>query len=379
MRSAGPCGSALLFLEENLKYFSASSKLQQINAVLSSPENAVKSFIARPLFRSFLLLVSFYLVLPTTPVLSASAESMSLDDAVHQLAERFASIPNLRGPLHLEFLQDATFEAETGKDWQVNFRKEIENQHLALTEDRAATLLRVGLAETPTQLVLSAATQVAGKEEVRFFVVPRTSFRAANLPVAPIRVERQLVFQSPDRILDASSLWNGSEVGMAVLAYRNSTLSVLRIDSSGQLTQTIPLAAAGTQLSRDPRGELTVRANDGVALLPNKSCEFTWTASTEAKCHAPKLEWRSSTILTPSCDPGGWKLLADGSDWTVSDVLQVEPDGPLHQGSAVLISDFPGPILSINGEQNPASALVVTKNLRTGNYEVYKISLACGN
>jgi hypothetical protein len=342
-------------------------------------ENAVKSFIARPLFRSFLLLLSFDLILSAPPIRSAPAESLSMDDAVHELAERIAAIPNLRGPLRLQFFQDANFEAETGKDWQETLSKEIGSHHLALTEDPTATLLRVGLAETPTQLVLSAATRVADKEEVRFFVLPRTSFRAANLPVAPIRIERQLVFQSPDRILDASSLWNGVEVGMAVLAYRNSALSVLRVDASGQLTQTISLAAAGIQLPRDPRGELTVRANDGVALFPNKSCEFTWTASAEAKCHAPKLEWRASTILTPSCDTGGWKLLADGSDWATPDVLQVVPDGPLRQGSEALLSDFPGPILSINGEQNPASALVVTKNLRTGNYEVYKITLACGN
>lgn len=332
----------------------------------------------RPLLRNFLLLL-LLLVFSAKPALSGPPENISLDDAVRQFAERIATIPNLHGPLRLQFLQDANFAADTGKDWQESFRKELEKHHLTLTEDPATTLLRVGLAETPTQLVFSASAHVAEKDEVRFLTVPRTAFRPANLPVAPIRIERQLVYQSPDRILDASSWWNGSEGGMALLAYRGAELSVLRLDTTGEVKQSVSLTAAGARLSRDPRGELTVRASDAAVLLPGKSCEFTWSTPAETKCHSAKPTWRAPTVLTPSCGAGGWKLLADGSDWSTPDVLQVVPDGSSQEGSAALLSDFPGPILNISGEQNLASALVLTRNLRTGNYEVYKINLACGN
>jgi hypothetical protein len=339
----------------------------------------VRPKLDRPLLRSFLLLLLLFLVFSAKPALSGPPENISLDDAVRQFAERIATIPNLHGPLRLQFLQDANFAADTGKDWQEFFRKELEKHHLTLTEDPAATLLRVGLAETPTQLVFSASAHVAEKDEVRFLTVPRTAFRAANLPVAPIRIERQLVYQSPDRILDASSLWNGSEGGMALLAYRGAELSVLRLDTTGEVKQSVSLTAAGARLSRDPRGELTVRASDAAVLLPGKSCEFTWSTPAETKCHSAKPTWRAPTVLTPSCDAGGWKLLADGSDWSTPDVLQVVPDGSSQEGSAALLSDFPGPILNISGEQNLASALLLTRNLRTGNYEVYKINLVCGN
>lgn len=335
--------------------------------------------LPRPLLRYFSLFLALFLAFSAVPVHTMVADNTSLDDAISQFAERVATIPNLVGPLRVQFFQDANFAAETGTDWQETFRKEIEKHHLVLTDDPAATPLRVGLAETPTQLVFSAGTRVSEKHEVRFLTLPRTAFRAASLPAAPIRIERQLVYQGPDRILDASSLWNGAEGGMAVLTYHNAAFSVLRLDSSGQSTQTIPLAAAVAQPSRDPRGELTIRANEGVVLLPTKSCEFTWTAPTEAKCHAPKSVWRTATVLTPSCGAGTWKLLADGADWSMPDSVQVVPDGSLRQGGAALLADFPGPILSINGEQDLASALVVTKNLGTGNYEVYKITLACGN
>jgi hypothetical protein len=351
---------------------SRSTRPRSLAPVLSSPQNAVRSFTARP-FRALLLLFSFSMSL------SGSAPDTTLDDAVHQLAERVVTIPNLRGPFHLQFLQETAFQSETGKDWQDTFRKEMQDHRIGISDDPSATPLRVGLAETPTQLVLSAAVRVADKDEVRFFAIPRSSFRAASLPVAPVRIERQLVYQTPERILDASSLWNGAEGGMAVLVAHNSELSILRIDATGQTAQTVPLGGAAAPPTRDPHGEISIRANEITVLIPAKVCDFAWAATPEVKCHAARTIWRLPTVLMPSCDAGGWKLLADGPDWSTPDALQVVPAGPLRQGSAALLSDFPGPILSINGEQNPASALVVTKNLQTGNYEVYKITLACGN
>jgi hypothetical protein len=347
--------------------------------VLSSLLNAVQPILDRPLLRNLPLLISLFLAFSPLQAHPRATENTSLEDAVRQLAERVASIPNLHGPLSLQFFQDANFAADTGKEWQEYFRKELELHRLTLSDEPVAVPLRVGLAETPTQLVFSAIARVADKDEVRLITLPRISFRATNLPVAPVRIERQLVYQSSDRILDASSRWNGAEAGMALLAYQNDELTAVRLDGSGEVKQTVSLTPAAVHPSRDPRGELTVRANDAFVLLPGKSCEFSWTAATDVKCHSAKPDWRGATVLTPSCDAGGWKLLADGSGWTSPDSLWVIPDSPLREGSAALRSDFPGPILGINGEQNPASALVVTRNLRTGNYEVYKITLACGN
>jgi hypothetical protein len=342
--------------------------------VLKSPQIAVRPFTARLLCAIFLFSFAGF---------SASPADTTLDDAVLQLAARIAAIPNIRGPFHLQFFQDAAFQSQTGKDWQDIFRKDLLSHRISLTDDPSANPLRVGVAENPTQLVLSASVHVADKDEVRFLAIPRNSFRVANLPVAPVRVERQLIYQSPDRILDASSLWNGAEGGLAVLVSHNSELSVLRIDSTGQTTQTVSLSGAGISPTRDLRGELSVRATEMTVVLPSAACDFNWSTTTsttvEAKCHPAKTIGRLPTVLTPSCDTAGWKLLADGPDWSTPDALQVVPAGTLRQGSAALISEFPGPILGINGEQNPAGALVVTKNLRTGNYEVYKITLACGN
>lgn len=310
-------------------------------------------------------------------------DSISLEAALRQLIDRFVTVPDLHGPFKLEFFQDPAFAAETGKDWEDFFRQQLESHRFSLSDSPDAALLRVGVAETPTELVLSAATRVGEKDEVRLLTFPRASFRAASLPVAPVRLEKQLVFQTSDRLLDASLLGEGTPGGMALLAYRNFELVALRIDSVGAVQQSVSLAAAGPLPSRDPRAELSLQPDSPSIVLSGKSCPFTWTATnTDIKCHPVKFVPRAPTVLTSSCDSRGWKLLADGADWTTPDLLQAVPDNPSQQGRAAILSDFPGPIISmsISAERNPSSStLIVTRNLRTGNYEVYKVTLACGN
>jgi hypothetical protein len=119
--------------------------------------------------------------------------------------------------------------------------------------------------------------------------------------------------------------------------------------------------------------------------LAGKACEFSWDSPGDAKCRADKPAasgksvWRADTLLTSPCDSSSWKVMSSPSESTGREMLQVVPDGVLRESNSAVTSEFPGPILSTNGEQNPGSTLVVARNLRTGNYEVYKITLACGD
>ena len=304
----------------------------------------------------------------------------ALDEVVRQLADRVAGIPNLRGPLRVQFFQDVAFAAETGKDWQETFRKELGKSRLTVTEDAGANLVRVGLAETPTEVVLSAGVRLNEKEEMRFVTMARTAFELPNV-VSPVRVEQQLVYQSTDRILDAKFAMDDAGAGFVVLMSRAGGLAVLRVVGAGEVKQTISLAGTGLRASRDNDGELALQANEVGAVVAGKACQFTWADAQDVACHTVKPARRGAAVLKPRCGDGSWKLAGDGTDWFSPELLQVVPDGNARKGSTALLSNFPGPILSVSagGEQNGDSALVVTRNLRTGNYEVYKVRLACGN
>lgn len=348
--------------------------------MLSSKQNSVRRILNCPLLAVPCFLLLLLLAAPGASAQTApsAATSTTLEYAVHQLADRVSSIPNFRGAVRIQFYEDAALTSETGQDWQDVFRKELEETRFTITEDAAANVLRVGLTETPTALVLSAGVRINEKEEARFAMLPRTTFRAANLPVVSVRIEKEQVFQSGERILDAGAL-TGSETGLLLLAYRGTELSVMRVDGSGVITQIVSLASAGVRTSRDSRGEVSAASYEANVILPGKRCQIGWAAAGDVKCRATKVAWRASVVLKASCDAEGWKLVADGADWSSPDLLQVVPESALRKRSAVLLSDFPGPILSISAGQSASSALVVTRNLRTGNYEVYKVTLACGN
>jgi hypothetical protein len=334
-----------------------------------------------PFFRPFAfccLLLSLSLA-PAARAQSTAQDSVTLDDALRQLADRFASTSSAHGGLfRVEFFAFGPVAAESGKDWQDFFRQQLENHHFTVTADRGAPLLRVGVAETPTELVFFAATRVGEKDEVRLLTFLRASFRVSDLPVAPVRLEKQLIYQNTDPLLDAA-FWNENSLSLLVLADHNDKLVALHVNPPDSVEQSVLLNGAGPLSSRDLQGELAWRQDSVSVLLPGKSCDFTWAASTDAKCHAVNFTPRPPVVLTPACG-GAWKLLADGADRTTPELLQAVPASAMRSRSGAIVSDFPGPIISINSEQNPsASALVVTRNLRTGIYEVYKVVLACGN
>jgi len=348
--------------------------------VLSSPNNAVflktRCSRSRNFFLGLLLLAAISFV--AKPLHAADAPS--LDDAIRQLAERIAAIPNLKGPIQLEVHDDAAFDESEGQTWKTTLRRQLDLRKLSITEEPDAPLLRVGATETPTQIVLAAELLFADHQELRIVALKRALLPSETLLASPMRIEKQLVFDSPERVLDAASATRGTADDLVVLTYRNSELTALRLDPTGSLKQAFTLSAAGFKPSRDPRAELTATETDGHLQFPGKLCEFTWAAPADVKCRATaKTFWRTLPSLASPCDSTTWKLQADGSDWTAGDLLQVVPETASHQGLAALVSDFPGPILSINSAQNSHSALVVVRNLRTGNYEVYKLALACGN
>lgn len=330
-------------------------------------------------YRFTLLLFALLFVLEAG---TAAPENDSLEQGLRQLADRIMTIPNFHGPVRLEIRAEPALGEGPGTGWKDSVRQELEKRRIAVTEEPSAPLLVIAAAETPAQVVLSASIGGGERSEVRIVSFPRALLPAVALPVAPVRLERQLVYATAERILDASSLGDGTEGGLAVLLYRDPDWLIVRLDANGSLQQSVSLAAAGTRPSRDPHGELNFRGSEAEVTLPGKSCQLSWTGAGEAKCYAIKAtekESRGATVLSSPCDGSGWKLLANGSDWTSQDLLQVVPEATSRKESAAVLSQFPGPIVSINGEQNPNSALVVTRNLRTGNDEVYKITLACGN
>jgi hypothetical protein len=98
--------------------------------------------------------------------------------------------------------------------------------------------------------------------------------------------------------------------------------------------------------------------------------------------------WGSELTAMPSDCGAGWIVLATArADWTDTDritAFQLEEPAALLLDSSV---DLPGPVLSLGPEQIPSEGdftaglrnggLAIVRNLKTGEYEAYRISVAC--
>jgi hypothetical protein len=354
-------------------------------SVQSSAEISKQKRMRHVVCRGAILLLGVWAAVHSPQIYVFADSETPMKESVRKLADRIAAIPGLRGPLRLDWHPDEKWSEGEATRWQDRLQEEFDRRALPMSDDAAAVPLSVYAVATPTQVVLTAKTHVGERDEVRIVAIPRASLPPAELPIAPVRLERQLIYESAERILDASSLSNGAESGLAVLLYKNFEVVVLRVDAKGEVKQTVTLNASGLKPVRDPHAEIAPHGGQVTAQLWGQACDFSWVSPAEAKCHAEKAPasgksiWRGNTLLTSPCDEGNWTISQPSSDATVRDVLHLVPDGATQGGSADVPSEFPGPVLSVNGEQNPSSALVVARNLRTGNYEVYKITLACGN
>ncbi len=317
----------------------------------------------------------------------ASAAANALQDGANHLAERIASIPGLHGPLRLEWHPDDKWTEGESERWRTAIRDAFDERSLELTQDAASSALAVAIyaEETPVQVVLTAKLHLGERDEVRIVQAARALLPAAEQPVTPVRLDRQLIYESPDRILDASSLWSGAEGGLSLLFYRDFEVVAQRMDAKGAVRETVSLNAANLRPTRDPHGEMNARGSFVSVQLWGKACDFSWAAPGDVKCRADKpvppgkSAWRLPIGLAAPCDESDWKLAIASNESNARGVLQVVPEGAMQGSSSSVLSEFPGPILNTSGEPNLNGALVVIRNLRTGNYEVYKITLACGD
>jgi hypothetical protein len=66
-------------------------------------------------------------------------------------------------------------------------------------------------------------------------------------------------------------------------------------------------------------------------------------------------------------------------DWTSEDRLSLHNAGAAKDAAAVAELRVGGPVVSISAAESAGSATVVVRDLGSGNYEVYRVALACGD
>ena len=118
--------------------------------------------------------------------------------------------------------------------------------------------------------------------------------------------------------------------------------------------------------------------------LPGKTCSGTFADKIALDC-APANAAKRLPVATPAsakllapCDYTAWTLSSDDGDWSKPDRLFLrDVRSPSSDRTAAL--EAPGPVLSLGSAGDFTSSTAVILNLRTGEYEVYRYTLACHN
>ena len=239
----------------------------------------------------------------------------------------------------------------------------------------------VYLERTPAQVEITADVENDSGKQALFAVIPRAGIPAESGNVSTMRLEKELLWQQSERILDAIFVRGEDGASDRLVVLQKDVLNVYEKRSgSWKEAQSKPLGDAAAR-QRGPHGELyySLDQPDRVkVVLAGKTCQANLSDATAPSCQQSLDVWRTGMLLSSPCSSQVWWLRSDGGDMTVPDRLElVNPSLPATQAPVAELATA-GPVLSISSGESLRADTAVVFNLSTGNYEVYRIALACG-
>lgn len=324
------------------------------------------------------ILLALPLFLPALE-LRAGDRAEDLTGAVRLLARRVAAVEERERGAALLWENRSSVSESKSQALKELFSEELAGESRRAPAEARARTLRVVLADTPVRVLLVATVPTAHGDDVRIGEAPRTAdFLAPGVESGP-RLAKELIWQSAEPILDAIE-YPGADgkTGLLILEPQRAVVYTGGKEHWELHDQaTIP----GTAIAeRDPRGEIWFNpreSGEAKVVLPGRICELKLAEPLALHCRAAEPSWRDGLFLTSPCDHTTLWLRADSGDRTAPDRLFLgRPSAPLDR--AISEMELPGPVLSLSSGQAFVRDTAVVRNISTGNHEVYRISIACG-
>jgi len=305
----------------------------------------------------------------------------TLEEAARGLARQIALLAEAHAPLRLVWGNASSLSEAESEALRRAFVAELAGRHATLTEEASAPELRVSLRETPAHLLFVAAFSGAGdSSEVRMVQVPRAGISVNEHAPSILRLQMELLWRQREPLLDAAELpGDAARPGLLLLLGRESLALLHSEKDSWTLQDSAPLLPAAAP-ARDLRGEIRLDGPRAQIILPGRICDASFERKISLDCRAASEPWHATVPLRSACDAALWQLATGSGDWSVTDQIRLESEhGKSSGASTARPLDLPGPVLSLSPAPENRSAWAVVLNLASGNYEVYRITLACGN
>jgi len=310
-----------------------------------------------------------------------SAQPDGLEEGVERLARRAAALPHERR-LSLVWAVHAPLSPQRTELLRTAFLAQLEALQVRFVQGEAAPALRVSIEQTPAALVLVASVPGEGASTVAIEEVPRAEVGGEDESGQEVRLEKELIWQQAGRLLSAAAPRNSADGEKRLLLLSEEALLVYRGGPGGwKLEKAKPLPGP-KQPPRSARGLLVLaeeQPEQAVVLLPGRRCEANLVDESAMVCGPAAADFPAGRLMAlPGCGRQTWWLKSDAKDWTSEDRLLLRAAAGKEAVPAAQM-DVAGPVLSIGSAGSPAAAAVTLRNLATGNYEVYRVALACTN
>jgi hypothetical protein len=287
--------------------------------------------------------------------------------------------------LRIDWRNESSLPAAESAALQSQFTAQLSGVRSLLSDDASAPPLRVTLRETATQLIVVARVPAPDGEQIRIVQTSRAAFASQEAPPVVPSLQKQLLWKQREPILDAVEHAIGDANLLLVLG--RDTLWAYAPAQTQMELRAVAHIPGPPRPSRSLAGRIhfpKLELAHFLVELPGKICSGTFADKIALDCaqantvkRLPVSTTASAKLLAP-CDYTAWTLSSDDADWSRPDRLFLrDVRSPSSERNGAL--EAPGPVLSLASAADFTSSTGVVLNLNTGEYEVYRYTLACHN
>ena len=354
-------------------------------AVISSTRNPVYAKQKLSPLRSrgclflCLLLASFFVSCPR------SSRADSLDDAARALARKLCSGPPQQS-VRIHWQDSPELPGLYTDSFKKSFVSQLSACGIATSKNTNFPRLMVSIRSTASKILLVAnLVDSAGRVEIRMAEIRRDTLSIPNEPSQVPRLQKDLLWQQ-ERPVESATEWQDPSTREKFLFLLSQGFFV-RLRSQNELWTEVGSTElpkmdrrsrfkGGTFVFDDPEAKLQL-------LFNLRLCDFEPAGPLRFTCVDTNFGGKAVRISSVCGEPPRF-IGTDNGDYTQKDriilggkeVAGVEsPD----EDNASHSLEMPGPVLDVANTPDPKAVMAVVRNLSTGNYEVYRIALACTN
>jgi hypothetical protein len=323
------------------------------------------------------------------------------NDAVNKLADKLSAAVS-PGPATLSVNNISGLDASYASAIEAAVRAQLQRHSFSLVAENSAAAqsairLQLSLSESAAEYVWVLQILNDPSERAAFPVIivaaPKADSADAGADQQTLSLEKRFVWKQADKILDFALLKDASTGELTLLVLGTNGLATYKpAGSEWQLSRTSPIPQA-TPPSRDPQG--TIDLKEGKITLKGVRCVGDPDLAGVLQCKEstagrvlrspvvdiPGLPNSVGVSIEEKCRGEIVSLFTAEGDWTQNDSIRgcLSKGIPLPEVPSGNTVEFDGPVMVLHSGPEDNSVRAIVHNLKTGEYEAYRVTATCGN